>query len=439
MNMSYFSESDDVIEPVQIIDVLLDDEPNKEKLFSESCANLNDLKGALKFPSLRQSHVRFISICQRNSWRPLQITQPMFQFIVDHHDLYDSVHDISSCFFTRNLDLEDIYCAPLSLAQSGDLVDTSYTLRYPELKENENRWALRQSGIYYRFNHKTNQHFLLLLSPLPNSAAHSIIKSQMLKRLRSMSDDPFWVHRLMFSTYTPAWRRYISWLEGRLIPITNLTLIADIDREMRVNYEQLNTLYIVMNKLLQIPTLISHSLDVLDGLLGHSTDDKISNNPRIQQLENFRRQTAAYSRTAACLHQRAQTTAQLLSDTLSLREQTIAKNQTSNMASLSKSTYLITIMGLLYLPTTLVATVFGTNFFNFDGQKSAIVASTDIWYFFVASGVLTVITLFACYCFREYGTMAPRQAFKTIKWKWIMERGGSTQKRDKKSSHVSSV
>ncbi|TGJ79231.1 hypothetical protein E0Z10_g9538 [Xylaria hypoxylon] len=98
----------------------------------------------------------------------------------------------------------------------------------------------------------------------------------------------------------------------------------------------------------------------------------------MQQLENFQRQTAAYSRTASCLHQRAQTTAQLLSDTLSLREQTIAKNQAENMANLNKSIYWITTMGLLYLPTTLVATIFGTNFFGFDGQSSKIIASTDI-------------------------------------------------------------
>ncbi|KAI0114529.1 hypothetical protein GGR51DRAFT_556391 [Nemania sp. FL0031] len=313
---------------VQVVEVSQSHEQSGRNPISTSHKNLNGLKGALTSPNYQHSDIHFISICQRNSWRPLQITQPMFQFIVDHHGLDDSVNELSSCFYTRNSDLEDAYCTPLSVVQSGDR-----TVRYPEFKEAENRWALRQSGIYYRFDQKTNQQFLLLLSPMPNSAAHRKIESQVLNRLQSVSNDPFWAHRLMFSTYIPAWRRYIAWLEGRLIPITNLTLIADVDREMRVNYEQLNTLYSLTNKLLQIPNLISHSLDVLDGLLGSFTDDEILNAHATQHLENFRRQAAAYSRTASCLHQRAQTTAQLLSDMLSLREQTIAKNQANSTAS----------------------------------------------------------------------------------------------------------
>ncbi|KAI0909263.1 hypothetical protein F4823DRAFT_625011 [Ustulina deusta] len=380
--------SDDFIEPMQIIDI------PREKLFSESCVSLNDLELGLKPPNCGRIDVRFISACQRNSWRPLQITRSMFKFIIDHHGLNESAYELSSCFYTRSLDLEDAYCAPLSIVRSGDFLDISYTLRYPEFKEKENRWALHQSGIYHWFNQKTNQHFLLLLSPLPNSAAHVSIENQLLNRRQSVLDDPLWAQGLLFSTYIPAWRQYIAWLEGRLIPI--------------------------------IPTLISHSLDVLDSLSRHSTAEKISNTPVVQQLENCRRQTAAYSRTAACLHQRAQTTAKLLSATLSLREQTIAKDQAETMASLSKSTYWITIMGLLYLPTTLVV-------------RREIVASTDIWYFFVASGVLTFTTLFACYGFRGHGTIIPRQAFPAAKWWGITMRWGIIRKRSKGSLHASSV
>ncbi|KAK5637624.1 hypothetical protein RRF57_013339 [Xylaria bambusicola] len=382
----YFS--DNVIEPVQIVAVPRYDNRGESKLIFESCANLNDLKRTLTLLDHQDSAVCFISACQRNSWSPLQITSEMLDFIVSHHNLNDSVYGISSCFYTRNLDLEDLYCAPPCIVQSRDVIDISYTLRYPEFNEKENRWALRQSGIYQRFNQKTNQHFVLLFSPLPNSATHAKIWKQLHNEYPWASHGPFWAHAMLFSTYLPAWRQYMAWLEGRLIPIPK---IAEINRELHVNYEQLNTLYALMNKLLQVSTLISHSLD---------------------------RQAAAYSRTAAGLSNRAQTTAQLLSSTLSLREQTIAKDQADRMATISKSTYLITIMGLLYIPATLVATVFGTNFFSFDGDRSSIVVSTDIWYFFVASGGLTFITLCTCYGFGGYGTILPKAVLPEFeKWK----------------------
>ncbi|KAJ2994220.1 hypothetical protein NUW58_g1615 [Xylaria curta] len=258
-------------------------------------------------------------------------------------------------------------------------------------------------------------------------------------RTRSVFEDPFWAHRLIFSTYIPAWRHYMAWMEESLIKITNLTLIADIDREMRVNYEKLNTLYVLLNKLLQIPTLVSHSSDVLYGLSSHFMGDVRLNATAIQQIKNFQRQTALYSRTATCLHQRAQTTAQLLSDTLSLREQTVAKSQAENMANLSKSTYWITIMGLLYLPTTLIATIFGTNFFNFNEERNTVVVSADIWYLLVASGVLTVITLLVCYCFREYRTMVPQQSLQVVWWSDIIKRLRSIRKRDERGLVVNPV
>ncbi|KAI0514629.1 hypothetical protein F5B22DRAFT_656612 [Xylaria bambusicola] len=434
---TYFS--DNVIEPVQILAVPRCSNRGESKLTFEGCVNLNDMKRTLTSLDHQDSAICFISVCQRNSWSPLQITSEMLDFIVSHHDLNDSVYGISSCFYTRNLDLEDLYCAPLSIVQSGDVIDISYTLRYPEFKEKENQWALRQSGIYQRFNKRTNQHFLLLFSPLPNSATHAKIWNQLRNEHPWTSHGPFWVHAILFSTYFPTWRQYMAWLEGRLIPITNLTMIAEINRELRVSYEQLNTMYALMNKLFQVSTLMSHSLDVFENLLCLYDDGRRSSCAAIQQLQNYWRQAAAYSRTAAGLNNRAQTTAQLLSSTLSLREQTISKDEADRMATISKSTYWITIMGLLYLPTTLVATVFGTSFFNFDSDRSRIVVSTDIWYFFVVSGGLTFITLFTCYGFGGYGMISRKPALPTSdKWK-ITSHWRMSLRRDKEISNMSSV
>lgn len=248
-------------------------------------------------------------------------------------------------------------------------------MRYPEFKAHENRWTQRQTGIYHRFNEDTGQHFILLISPLPNSLGHRKIEEQLLNFDQPFPMDDLWVHSVLFSNYLPPWRQYMAWLENLLLPIvrepsscppqyeanninhvqTNLSLVAEINRETRVKYDHLNTVYDLNNRLVQIPTLFHHSSDTLEGLLHCSGRSGNSTNPARQKLENCRRQAVSYSRTAAYLQQRAQTTAELLFETLSLRDQTVTKIQTETMTNMSRSAYCIAIMGLFYLPTTLVA------------------------------------------------------------------------------------
>ncbi|KAI0910059.1 hypothetical protein F4823DRAFT_387152 [Ustulina deusta] len=350
---SYFS--DNVIEPVIIVDVLRDHGEKGERVTKRLCSNSEQVEWAVKETHDQDLHVRFISICQRNSWRPLQITQDMFEGIVKHHGLNQSAYELSSCFYTRNLNREEAFCVPLSLARTGSSIDISYTMRYPEFKAHENRWTQRQTGIYHRFNEDTGQHFILLISPLPNSLGHRKIEEQLLNFDQPFPMDDLWVHSVLFSNYLPPWRQYMAWLENLLLPITNLSLVAEINRETRVKYDHLNTVYDLNNRLVQIPTLFHHSSDTLEGLLHCSGRSGNSTNPATQKLENCRRQAASYSRTAAYLQQRAQTTAELLFETLSLRDQTVTKIQTETMTNMSRSAYCIAIMGLFYLPTTLVA------------------------------------------------------------------------------------
>lgn len=65
------------------------------------------------------------SICQRNSWRPLQITKPMLDLIVSKHEISPSFWDLPSCFYTRNLDLEEVFCIPYTESRNDSFIGTS--------------------------------------------------------------------------------------------------------------------------------------------------------------------------------------------------------------------------------------------------------------------------------------------------------------------------
>src|ERR1700760_383645 len=77
------------------------------------------------------------SICQRNSWRELQITKPMMELIVREHKIDSTFWDLPSCFYKKNLDLEEVYCSPWISKSSdssyGESMSRLYTLDLIEI------------------------------------------------------------------------------------------------------------------------------------------------------------------------------------------------------------------------------------------------------------------------------------------------------------------
>jgi hypothetical protein len=75
----------------------------------------------------------------------------------------------------------------------------------------------------------------------------------------------------------------------------------------------------------------------------------------LPSVQNYRRACLANVRTLTYLQQRARSTAQLLADTLALRDQVISKEQNASMLQLNKSAVFITTLTLVYLPASFVA------------------------------------------------------------------------------------
>jgi len=230
-------------------------------------------------------------------------------------------------------------------------------VKYPEYKPEEDKWVIRQSGIYHRFDPRTSQSMYVLLSPTPNSQAHQRAEEWLLHPGREAEKEPFWLHRVLFSTYYPAWRQYIAALERKFLPIANSTFATFIDEPLRIGYDNLSTLVSLENRFLQAPAILAPATSTLDEIcaLLDSMSATAANHPGTVQLRNQRRQCVANSRTAEYLRQRTQTTAQLLSNTLSFRDQIVAKEQNGNMLQLNKSAVFITTLTLLYLPASFVA------------------------------------------------------------------------------------
>lgn len=104
---------------------------------------------------------------------------------------------------------------------------------------------------------------------------------------------------------------------------------------------------------------MTSTTDVLDELASFIQNDSCEAINRTvytsAQLQNDRRKCVGFFHNANHLQQRTEATAQLLANTLSFRDQVIAKEQNGNMLQLNKSAVFITILGLIYVPASFAA------------------------------------------------------------------------------------
>jgi hypothetical protein len=161
------------------------------------------------------------SICQRNSWEPLEITKPMFSFLAETFNLNSSVWDLSSCFYAKDIDIESTFCIPFTLSKTGSVTELSYTFRYPEFKPTQGIWVIRQTGIYQKFDTKSCENISILFSPAPSCALNKKAETVLSRGPQDIHRDFFWIHRELFNTYFSAWRLYNVHLEKTLLPIVS--------------------------------------------------------------------------------------------------------------------------------------------------------------------------------------------------------------------------
>ncbi|KAF5242913.1 hypothetical protein FAUST_3080 [Fusarium austroamericanum] len=305
----------------------------------------------------------FVSICQQNSWEPLEITRPMFSFLTETFNMNSTVWNISSCFYGKDEDVESTFCIPFTMSQKGSVTEVSYTIRYPEFKVPQGTWVIRHTGIYQSFDTKSCENICILINPTPSSALHQKAEVAFSRGPQDTNRDFFWIHKELFNTYFSGWRLYSIHLEKILLPIASNAVSSFVEELSETEYHHL---------------------------------------PELAYLES----------------RLSQKITQLLANTLNFREQSLAKAQNTTMLRLNKSAVFITTLTLLYLPPSFVATFFGMNFFDLDESADRIVATPMIWIYVLCSAALTLGTFVFYHILLDrtvFGQLAAKaMAFKTF-------------------------
>ncbi|KAL3486778.1 hypothetical protein BJX62DRAFT_228496 [Aspergillus germanicus] len=365
-----------------------------------------ELRGYRSLHCPQRNDLRVISVNQPNSWRPLSVTCEMFKDIVDAVGASSDLLELPLSFYQKTIAVEEGFTTAPVFRLNANSMEIMYIIKYAFQKEFEEKgkdnWVLRQTGVYQKYDIATKNSTLVFLNPTKECK----FQERLTRLLRSpdqrasLLHNPLLVHNILFGTFFHAWRDYLKHLEGRIIPIANTTVAAEIEKELRVNHESLTAVRTTENRCLVLQPIF-RSLDRTFEVM-HQANAALSECGTVQPAElqamkrllhNYSGTVNSYGQAAWSLQSRTSRIAAHITDTLSFKDAYIAKRQTEFMLRDSTTVRVITVVTLIYLPATFTATLLGMNsFFEMDDNRR-IVVSPQFWIYIVCAVPLTVATL----------------------------------------------
>ncbi|KNG82886.1 hypothetical protein ANOM_007533 [Aspergillus nomiae NRRL 13137] len=390
-----------------------DSDAEHQAVTRRTFTSLAELQAHRKKASTAPNGLCFISINQGNSWRPLNVTKEMFEDIGNLTSSSHVLHNLSLSFHDKFMATEAAFSSAPAFIRNEQSIEIAYIFKYPFKKANNDRpdsWTVRQTGVYQKFDTATKHSTWIFLNPTKDCLFQQRLMEILMCPLQcaQLTQHPLLIHNLLFATFFPNWREYLGSQEDRALTIYNTTVTQHIQEPLRVNHNMWASIRAIESRCLPlqavfrsfdktVQTLHKANNALRDcGTLHHLSWHKMD-----QLLDNYESHADAYLQAASFLQSWTTTTAQLIADNLSFNNSYTAQQQSDYMLSLTSSTVddsstvrVITVVTLIYLPSTFMATLLGMNsFFEMDSQTHKLIVSPQFWIFVVCAVPLTAVTV----------------------------------------------
>ncbi|OCL06730.1 hypothetical protein AOQ84DRAFT_223520 [Glonium stellatum] len=355
--------------------------------------------------------LRVFFICQSNSWEPLGISTKMLSEILRNHRVQEGFIEVIRSFRYRECHTEEAFCGHWFSKTSIDHDEISYIFKYPErrYKTESEAWSIRQTAVYQAIDHQSKRSCWILLHPEYESKASECLKVALSvdERAAELIAQPLQQHIMLISTYLSNWRGYMEHHEEELLSISKDLMGIRFDAPLQATADTLTRVRFIESRLLPLPPIFHSYRETFRGLLNFNemlyTQRSLGSDPKSETvcaIENLNHQTGAYALQADFLLTKAASIAQLLSDKLALKDQHTAREQNKSICAMtrvsvkdSSTVRVITVVTLMYLPTTFVCALFGTQLLYLTPTHS-LAASPQLWVLFAVSVPLTILTMF---------------------------------------------
>jgi len=321
--------------------------------------------------------------------------------------------------------------------------ESSYILRRVELHgrvltDGQPPWSIRQTAIHHKWSLEggssklgltptTKQQSTFLLVA-PSLAAQKQIWQAVERESAAGSEiSPWYIHWLLTSESLGGWGDYMAWIEKELNDQADKILIAIITMENKSASQQAD-FNITFSDRQNINRLEKDTanmkvilLTMLENMIQVRNECKkccsISCQRKCEELhrdcsyfvdefDGYAREAKMYVQRVEILSEKVRSTADLLSNLLdyeearALKDLAVASRDEGKLMSIltlkgtrdAAAVKVLTIIGLIYLPTTIVATFFSTTFVH-TNDNGNVQVSTQAWILAAVSIPLTLLTV----------------------------------------------
>ncbi|KAL4953186.1 hypothetical protein BDW69DRAFT_165851 [Aspergillus filifer] len=396
-------------------------------------------------------------VYKKHTWSVLQISRADMEYVLEQYGAFVSIVEIFRTFgveVQERVDPENFFrtVRPCPSPSRNKLYEICYKFVYvaENGRSRGSPWSLRQTGLYQQVSIKTGRSRFLLLHPAEEVV--NIIQTHISNPMAAKSC-PVQFHAMIVQFMVGRWDRYLQHIYQKISDLDEKACFSKVDHTpkggFQVSFSDCQNLQIHRQRLLQASIVLDHYIDLISRLADESEflesafpDDDYrrlavefeSYKSRIRCLKKFNKMILRQSEGTRILLTKAvesRNSALLQEATLTMQSHLAFINQSSygtqneitSMLAITKQTIkasktvkFLTLTTTIYLPATLMATVFSSNLVQLSGEDSPsqsasqrhYVLHSQFYLYILTTLVLTMVTAGAIWL-HDKGVRSVRQ------------------------------
>ncbi|KAK6352407.1 hypothetical protein TWF730_009234 [Orbilia blumenaviensis] len=401
---------------------ILNDYEHLDRRWIESNESLQQLVGLIEENQDRAKEAFYI-IRQRNTLSRLKISEQGLQLIINGHNLSTRFLRVVTSFGWRRHDehraWDGYYTSPTALKPlrcNNRMSELSYVVRYVERHDRspKNPWSVRQIGICQQTVVGTEKSVWVLLQP--SASVYNELKDTLERRAQNQStsaEDSCSLHLDILESLASSWADYVEWSWEEVDDPDDRATLSSIkfpsESDLEATFQAAQKVQRVRRRLLRAISVLDSNYALADGIAAHFPDILTT------RIANYKAEIHLHRRNILLMTEHLKGTSDLLFNILSsLNDKvTLAGNQAMQQSlglmgriaqqGREDSTILklLSMIATIYLPASLVATIFSSNLVEVKtdemGYDKFHVVS-QFWLYILIAVALTLLT-FICGAF----------------------------------------